>query len=481
VSWKWTPFRKDPEKFSGDSPSGSTTRGDLNEYIKKLIPRAQKGDLPGFAVLFADIDRFRKIRSGLGYTRADRLIDALHQRLAELLRPDEYLSSPWMDQFVIVTGAIDSTRDALRTAERFKTAADTPFEIDGHEIYLTLSIGLALWEPSCTKPEDLILNADISALHAKKTGMDSLSVFDPAWRQHSIGELQLQNELGRALKKGEFRIYYQPIVERKSGRIVGLEALARWQHPEYGLMPPAHFIEMAEETGLIIEMDRRLLEIACRQLHSWHVSIPAFSDLHLSVNISSLEFLHPDLISRIDRTLRNTGTYGRHIHLELTESLLMDNTQYADQMLEQLRRLNIGISIDDFGTGYSSLAYLRRFAIDTIKIDYSFVRRMTRDEESAEIVRSIAALAENLGKTCVAEGVETRSQLDILTRLGVDYLQGFYISPPLPPESAEKLLEMVQGHENHLDFILRDRMGPRDVGHPDELGDMLFEDPDNLA
>jgi len=223
-------------------------------------------------------------------------------------------------------------------------------------------------------------------------------------------------------------------------------------------MSPAYFIEMAEESGSIIEMDRRLLEIACRQLHSWHEHFPHFSNLYLSVNVSSLEFLRPDLISRIDRTLRNSGTYGRHIKLELTESLLMENTRYAAQMLEQLRRLQIGISIDDFGTGYSSFAYLKRFAVDTIKIDYSFVQKMVQDEESAEIVRSIASIAKRLGKTSVAEGVETKSQYEALLKIGVDAIQGFFIAPPLANKRAGKLMGLVQDRENHLDCILETRM-----------------------
>jgi len=220
---------------------------------------------------------------------------------------------------------------------------------------------------------------------------------------------------------------------------------------------------MAEESGAISQIDRNLLEKACRQLHSWHTRYRNFSDLYLSVNVSSLEFLHPDLVSRIDRTLRNSGTYGRHIKLELTESLLMENSLYAAQMLEQLRRLQIGISIDDFGTGYSSLAYLRRFDIDTIKIDYSFVHQMTKSGESAEIVRNIASLAENLGKKSVAEGVETRSQLDALRQIGVDAVQGYFIAPPLEADRAGALMEQVQDHDNHLECILENRLHQHSV------------------
>lgn len=433
-------------------------RQSLEDYLGTLMLKAQRKEIPGLAVLFLDLDRFRKITTGLGYRAADQLLHAVADRLSESLVEGEFLGRFAADQFVLIIEGAESIRDPLNSADRLKARIREPFLISGTELFITISGGAVLWDSSYTHAEELIRNADIATTHAKSKGHETISVFDPDWQQQCAGNLQLQNELRRALNRNEFEIFYQPIVSLADGRIAGFEALSRWQHPTYGLMPPAYFIGMAEESGSILEMDRKLLENSCRQLRTWHTSLKNFSDLYLSVNVSSLEFLHPDLISRVDRTLRNSGTYGRHIRLELTESLLMENTQYTAQMLDQLRALHIGISIDDFGTGYSSFAYLKRFAVDTIKIDYSFVQKMIQDEESAEIVRSIAALADNLGKSTVAEGVETKSQYEALRKIGVDSIQGFFIAPPLNELRAGELLSLVQDREDHLECILEERL-----------------------
>jgi EAL domain-containing protein (putative c-di-GMP-specific phosphodiesterase class I) len=242
------------------------------------------------------------------------------------------------------------------------------------------------------------------------------------------------------------------------GRITGFEALVRWQHPERGLLLPMNFIGVAEEMGAIIQIDRFVAEEACRQLRAWQNKYRHNPPLNVSVNVSGTQFLQPDLVQQVDHILRKTGLYGRSLTIEVTESVLMENAQYASAMLDQLRALDIGISIDDFGTGYSSLAYLRRFKIDTLKIDYSFVSRMLADEESSQIVKTITTLAGNLGKQTVAEGVETRSQFDALRELGVDRAQGIYISPAIPAEEAEELLARTVREDNHLRRILHDRL-----------------------
>jgi EAL domain-containing protein (putative c-di-GMP-specific phosphodiesterase class I) len=242
------------------------------------------------------------------------------------------------------------------------------------------------------------------------------------------------------------------------GRIVGFEVLVRWEHPERGLLLPAEFIQVAEEMGAIIQIDRFVAEQACSQLRTWQNTYRHNPPLNVSVNVSGTQFMRPDLVSQIDHTLRKTGLYGRSLTLEVTESVLMENAKEAAEMLDQLRSLDICISIDDFGTGYSSLAYLRRFKIDTLKIDYSFVSRMLSDEENSQIVKTITTLAGNLGKQTVAEGVETRSQFEALKELGVDRAQGIYVSPPLPPEEADALLARTVDEENHLKKILHDRM-----------------------
>jgi EAL domain-containing protein (putative c-di-GMP-specific phosphodiesterase class I) len=232
----------------------------------------------------------------------------------------------------------------------------------------------------------------------------------------------------------------------------------RWQHPEKGLLMPGTFIQVAEEMGGIIQLDRWVAEEACKQLRIWHQKFRQHSRVTMSVNLSATQLMRHDVVAGIDLILRNTGLYGQSLKLEVTESVLMENAQYASAVLEQLRKLNIGISIDDFGTGYSSLSYLRRFEIDTLKIDYSFVSRMLEDEESSEIVRTIITLAKNLGKDTIAEGVQTRSQFDALVDLDVKMVQGYFVSPPLPAEVAEALLERTAASPNHLNKILSDRM-----------------------
>jgi EAL domain-containing protein (putative c-di-GMP-specific phosphodiesterase class I) len=273
-----------------------------------------------------------------------------------------------------------------------------------------------------------------------------------------VATLRLETDLRRAIARNEFKVYYQPIVSMTVGRITGFEALVRWQHPERGLLLPLNFIGVAEEMGAIIQIDRFVAEEACRQLRTWQNKYRHNPPLNVSVNVSGTQFLQPDLVQQVDHILRKTGLYGRSLTIEVTESVLMENAQYASAMLDQLRALDIGISIDDFGTGYSSLAYLRRFKIDTLKIDYSFVSRMLADEESSQIVKTITTLAGNLGKQTVAEGVETRSQFDALRELGVDRAQGIYISPAIPAEEAEELLARTVREDNHLRRILHDRL-----------------------
>jgi EAL domain-containing protein (putative c-di-GMP-specific phosphodiesterase class I) len=325
-------------------------------------------------------------------------------------------------------------------------------------VFASISIGIAIWNPNYARPEDLLRDADTAMYRAKSMGRNSFAVFDEEMHARVVATLKLETDLRRAIARNEFCAYYQPIVSIGDGRITGFEVLVRWQHPERGLLLPAEFIRVAEEMGAIIQIDRWVAEEACRQLRAWQNRYRHNPPLTVSVNISGTQFMQPDLVTRIDHILRKTGLYGRSLTLEVTESVLMENAHYAAEMLEQLRALDIGISIDDFGTGYSSLAYLRRFKIDTLKIDYSFVSRMLADEESSEIVRTITTLAGNLHKQTVAEGVETRSQLEALRELRVDRVQGIYISPPLPAPAADQLLERTVSVDDHLKKILHDRM-----------------------
>jgi len=400
-----------------DSLTRLPNRTVLMDRMHHAFARAQRDSEQSFAVLFFDLDRFKNVNDSLGHITGDKLLRAIAKRVEKACRPGDTVARFGGDEFVILVEDIKDIRAATVAAERIQEEFRVPFDLDGIEVFTTISIGIALWNSNYKRPEDLLRDSDTAMYRAKAMGRNSFAVFDDDMHSHVVAILHLENDLRRALAREEFRVFYQPILSVASGRIAGFEALVRWQHPERGLLLPGEFIMVAEEMGAIIQLDR------------W-----------------------------VDLILRNSGLYGQSLKLEVTESVLMENAQYASAVLEQLRSLNIAISIDDFGTGYSSLAYLRRFEIDTLKIDYSFISRMLEDEDSFEIVKTIIIMAKNLGKDTVAEGVETRSQLDALIDLDIDMIQGFFVAPALPAEVAESVLERTADSPNHLEKILSDRM-----------------------
>jgi diguanylate cyclase (GGDEF)-like protein len=433
-------------------------RAVLVDRLRHAFARAQRDPEQGFAVLFFDLDRFKNVNDSLGHLHGDQLLRKIAERVEKACRPGDTVARFGGDEFVILVEDIKDIRGATVAAERIQEEFKVPFDLDGNEVFATISIGIALWNPEYDRAEDLLRDSDTAMYRAKAMGRNSFTVFDEQMHKQVVATLRLENDLRRALARNEFRVFYQPIVAINDGHIAGFEALVRWQHPERGLLMPGDFIMVAEEMGAIIQIDRWVASEACKQLRVWHQKFRGHSRATMSVNLSTTQLMRPDVVAGIDLILRNSGLYGESLKLEVTESVLMENAQYASAVLEQLRALNIAISIDDFGTGYSSFAYLRRFEIDTLKIDYSFVSRMIEDEESSEIVRTIITLAKNLGKDTVAEGVQTRSQFEALVELEVTMVQGYFIAPPLPKEVAESLLERTAGHPNHLAKILADRM-----------------------
>jgi diguanylate cyclase (GGDEF)-like protein/PAS domain S-box-containing protein len=451
---------RDAVRTSGlqDPLTGLPNRTVLMDRLRHAFARAKRDPEQGFALLFFDLDRFKNVNDSLGHLHGDRLLQAIAERVERACRPGDTVARFGGDEFIILVEDIKDIRGATVAAERIQEEFKVPFDLDGYEVFTTISIGIALWNPDYERPEDLLRDSDTAMYRAKAMGRNSFVVFDDQMHRQVVATLSLENDLRRALARHEFRVFYQPIVAVDDGHIAGFEALVRWQHPERGLLMPGDFIAVAEEMGAIIQLDRWVAEEACKQLRMWHQKFRAHSRVTMSVNLSTTQLMRPDVVAGIDLILRNSGLYGQSLKLEVTESVLMENAQYASAVLEQLRALNIAISVDDFGTGYSSLAYLRRFEIDTLKIDYSFVSRMLEDDESSEIVRTIITLAKNLGKDTVAEGVQTRSQFEALVELDVNMVQGYFIAPPLPHEVAESLLERTSGHPNHMAKILADRM-----------------------
>jgi diguanylate cyclase (GGDEF)-like protein/PAS domain S-box-containing protein len=447
----------------------------LLDRLRHAFARASRMQDKPFAVLFFDIDRFKNVNDSLGHLVGDKLLVSIAERVRSICRPSDTVCRFGGDEFVIVAEDVESVRDATSIAGRLHQEFQVPFILDGSEVYATVSTGIAMWHSGYEKPENLLRDADNAMYRAKDLGRNRYAVFDKKMHAEVVATLELENDLRRAVSRKEFRPFYQPIISLKRGNLVGFEVLARWDHPTRGLVSPGVFIQVAEEMGIAVQIDRIVAEEACRQLRPWQVQFRIEPPITISLNISTTQFLQLELVSRIDHTLRQNGLYGRDIKLEVTESVLMENTEHATAMLDQLAALDIGLSIDDFGTGYSSLAYLKRFEIDSLKIDYSFVSRMVDDMDSMEIVRTIIDLGRNLGKTTIAEGVETDAQLEALRKLGVDQVQGFYIARPMPAEDATELLDRIHLSRNHLQTILVDRLCD-DQGISDDQDISLGED-----
>jgi diguanylate cyclase (GGDEF)-like protein/PAS domain S-box-containing protein len=402
-----------------------------------------------FAVLLLGIDRFKVINDSLGYTAGDQLLVAVSRRLESSLRAEDmvvrYGKSQSIarlggDEFAILLENIHQVSDATRVANRLQEVLNVPFELDGQEVYITASVGIALSSDHYTEAEDVVRDAEIAMNRAKIHGKERHAVFDNEMHVRAMDRLQVETDLHQAIQRQDFVVYYQPIVALDTRDICGFEALVRWQHHERGFLTPDAFIPIAEETGLIIPLGGWVLQEACCQMGMWQEQFPQFPSLQISVNLSGKEFFQSDLVARIDTTLRQARLKPSGLKLEITESVIMDNAEMAATMLEQLRTLGTQVSIDDFGTGYCSLSYLHTFPLDVLKVDRSFVSRMGENGTNAEIVRTIVALAHNLGLKVVAEGVETAEDVERLSALGCEYGQGYYFAKPLSAEAATQLL-----------------------------------------
>jgi diguanylate cyclase (GGDEF)-like protein/PAS domain S-box-containing protein len=423
-----------------DSLTGLPNRALLIDHLRLSVNHCRRRKDYLFAVLFIDLDRFKVINDSLGHTVGDELLIAIGRRLESCLRDGDTIARLGGDEFTILLDGIKDYSVAQRVAERVQEVLEQPFGLAGRELFVTASVGIKYSGGGDEQPEDLLRDADTAMYSAKGRGRAQYQVFDARMHTHALTLLQIESDLRRAIEREELCVNYQPIVSLQSGRISGFEALVRWRHPARGLISPSEFIPVAEETGLIIQIDRWVLKQACLQMRRWQEDFPVTRHMKISVNLSCKQFMQPTIVGQVLETLEETGLDPSSLKLEITESVMMERGDYAMNVLEQLSSAGIKLSLDDFGTGYSSLSYIHRFPVTTLKIDQSFIKRIG-GAQNGEIVRTVVTLARNLGLEVVAEGIETVMQLDQLKSLDCEQGQGHYFSEPVDGESATGLIQ----------------------------------------
>jgi diguanylate cyclase (GGDEF)-like protein/PAS domain S-box-containing protein len=391
------------------------------------------------AVLLVDLDQFKLVNDGLGHSAGDALLVAAADRLAKAVRPGDTVCRLGGDEFVICCENVGGAEEAMTIGERVRAAFSQPFVVERRELFVTASVGVTLASVSSTA-DSLLRDADAAMYRAKERGRARVEVFDDGLRERATARLATATSLRRALQDGEFEVHYQPVMSLADERLTGFEALVRWNDPERGLVPPAEFIGIAEETGLIVPLGELVLREATRQLAEWSARFPGGPDLTVSVNVSGRQMVDAALVPTVAEALRESGIAPNRLHLEITETVLMDDIDESLEVLRALDELGVTLEIDDFGTGYSSLSYLKRLPVDTLKVDRSFVSGLGTDSEDTSIVTAITALGRALGLRLHAEGVENELQRAAVRALGCDVAQGFHWSPPLPAREAERWL-----------------------------------------
>ena len=391
------------------------------------------------AVMFVDLDRFKQINDCLGHDIGDLLLQNVSDRLLSCLREGDTVSRQGGDEFTLLLTEIDEVSEVERVAQRIHAALNRSFLLDGHHMHVTMSLGIALYPEDGLTVESLMKHADIAMYAAKEQGKNNYQFFTSAMKAELTNKMRMENALRRALERKQFVLQYQPQVQIETGRIIGMEALIRWLHPELGTVPPSIFIPLAEETGLIVEIGEWALYEACQQNKRWQLM--GYPALKIGVNLSARQFMHDKLVDMVAQVLNDTGLDPQYLDLEITESIAMQDGDFVIKKLQELRRLGIQISIDDFGTGYSSLSYIKKFPINTLKIAQPFVSDITESPDDAAIVSAIIAMAHGLNMNVIAEGVETDYQRAFLRKLRCDEMQGFLYSKPLSADTFTKLLK----------------------------------------
>ncbi len=425
-----------------DALTGLPNRALFMDRLKHSLAEVKEGEGYAFGVLFLDLDRFKVVNDSLGHQIGDQLLVATARRLESCLRPGDLVARLGGDEFAVILDHVRHVSDATQAAERIRERLTSPFNLSGHEVFISASIGIALNQTASEEPSEILRNADTAMYRAKDQGRGCFELFDRGMQARNAALSQLETGLRGALARDEFRVHYQPIISLETWRISGFEALLRWEHPQHGYISPLKFIPVAEESGLIIQIGQWVLREACQQLRVWQEQFPSDPPLSISVNLSGKQFSQLDLIDCISQILKETGLDAGSLKIEITESAIIENIDAAAMMLKRIKALGIRLSLDDFGTGYSSLSYLHRFPIDTLKIDRSFVSRINLPK-NAEIVKTILTLAGNLGMDVVAEGVETREQVLQLTGLNCEYVQGYLLSKPIDGRAMGGLISEI--------------------------------------
>ena len=432
-----------------DRLTGLPNRRLYMDRLEEMLRRARTESLD-CALLHIDLDRFKRINDALGHTTGDALLRAVSERLRRIIRPDDFvgpgeparIDSPLSriggDEFSVLLPGAGAFERAASVSRRIIASLGSPFRLGGQDLFVTSSIGVALFPTDGEDMETLLANANTAMSHAKERGRNGFQFYDRSLNAESAQQLSLENQLRRAIDRKELRLFYQPKVDIDTRRVTGAEALLRWDHPELGLVGPDAFIPIAEDTGMIEALGEWALRTACRQASDWGAA--GLPEITVSVNASAKQFRDAEFVDTIRGALEESGLEGRRLVIELTETVIMEKPEQAARMLESIKSMGPRISVDDFGTGYSSLAALKRFPLDELKIDRSFVGNVSDDGDDAAIANAIILLGHTLGLSVVAEGVETTEQLALLARRGCDAYQGFLRSRPVPPEEFEALL-----------------------------------------
>jgi diguanylate cyclase (GGDEF)-like protein len=425
--------------FQRDALTGLANRARFLHRLKTEIDRMRRGQDNPFTVLAVSLGRLGLVNDSLGHALGDKLLMTVAKRLSGSVRAGDMVARVGGDEFALLLMELDCD-GAVGTAERLRQDLSDPLVLEGQEVSLTARIGIVVGDPKYRVPDAMLRAAQLAMNRAKVVDQCGYEVYNASLHDRAVERLALESGLRRAAERGELSLYYQPIVSLTDGRVAGFEALLRWRHQELGVLTPARFIPMAEETDLIISIGEWVLERACHQMHEWRQTIPALSSAIMHVNLSGRQFRQGDLVAQVDRILRQSQLEPGALALEITESIMMNDAELAAAVLGEMRSLGVGLAVDDFGTGYSSLSYLSRFPIDTLKIDGSFVQGVKEDAGNRKIIRSIIALARDLELRVVAEGIETTDQLAFLRSLRCALGQGHFLGEPMSATAAGRLI-----------------------------------------